>query len=578
MPQVIIRVAKIKTQSAAQGKTKHNYRLMNTPNADPELTTALNQELVNTSQRDYWTLANERIAEGIAKTARGKPRKVRDDQVHAVEVVLTASPDWFKRGEGGQAEDVRGSKWVTDNLDFLKNRYGAKNVVSFTLHQDETTPHIHAVVIPLTEKGRLSADTLFNRTSLTQLQTDYAKAMATHGLERGVKGSRRQHLDMKQMYGRQDKATAELKELATPVTTTLAREVELGKVPAFGIGADAWRANEQKRVNAELVRQVQEANKRTEQANKRIQEAAQAAIANAGFREEAEALKRQLNVSEGLKNAHYKELTELKKEVTKLAVNLANGKDIPRSILQLGTELREGDRLDTKKKFEAHLVSGTYEDGKSYYKGLEKQGFRFRNPTEDNPNQVRHPKHGFEFIYSEVRPNDRKISEQVEEQLQARRAFREQLLAEEKQAEARKIEQARQKVATHELSLMDQAFGIYKWKIGPGDLAACLVVPKEKVDNVLVTLRVGSSSWAADLRIQGVPNRTDELVAVYVKYDADFAPQVSRYFDKVRAGGSQVYEHATHQSQREQWQALPRQKSQEREQEPTKSKDFGIGG
>ena len=332
MPQAIIRVAKIKTQSQATGKTKHNYRLMPTPNADPERTASLNQELVNTAQLDYWTLAEKRTEEGIAKTARGKPRTVRADQVRAVEIVLTASPDWFKRDAARQAEDMRGSDWVTDNLNFLKNKYGEKNLVSFTLHQDETTPHIHAVVVPLTKEGRLSADTLFNRKTLANLQTEYAEAMAPHGLERGVKGSRRQHLDMKQMYGRQEQTAAALSELAIPVVTAPAREIELDKVPTLGYKSEQWRADEQARINADLVRQVQEANERTDQANKRAQEAIQYAIANAGSQEKAEVLRRQLNISEGLKQ-------DQKAESDEIAKRMASGETPPAKLVKDGNKL-----------------------------------------------------------------------------------------------------------------------------------------------------------------------------------------------------------------------------------------------
>jgi hypothetical protein len=337
MPQSIIRVAKIKTKSAAQGKTKHNYRLVATPNADPERTSTLNVELVNTAQLDYWSLAEQRIEEGIAKTARGKPRTVRDDQVRAMEVVLTASPDWFKRGQDGQADDVRGSKWVTDNLDFLKNKYGEKNVVSFTLHQDEKTPHIHAVIIPLTDKGRLSADTLFNRDTLAQLQTDYAAAMAEHGLARGVEGSRRQHQDMKQVYGRQEQTAAELGTLAQPVATMPAQAVQLGEVPVFG--REAWREQEQARINADLVRQVQEANQRTEEANKRAQEAVQYAIANAGSREKAEVLSRQLNISEVLKQGNFDKAQAERAKVDNVAMHLAGGEVPPSAFIKRGVGL-----------------------------------------------------------------------------------------------------------------------------------------------------------------------------------------------------------------------------------------------
>ncbi len=337
MPQAIIRIAKIKTKGAAQGKTKHNYRLMDTPNADPERTATLNQELVNTERLDYWSLAEARIEEGIAKTARGKPRTVREDQVRAVEIVLTASPDWFKRSEDRQAEDVRGSQWVADNLDFLKNKYGEKNVVSFTLHQDETTPHIHAVVIPLTEKGRLSADTLFNPETLTQLQTDYAQAMAPHGLERGVEGSRRQHQDMKQVYGRQEQTAAELGELGKPVAITPAQAVQLGEVPVFG--RETWREQEQARINADVARQVQEANERTEQANKRAQEAVQYAVANAGSQERAEVLSRQLNVSEGLKQGNFDQIQVERTKLDELAMRAAGGEVANPEVIKRGGQL-----------------------------------------------------------------------------------------------------------------------------------------------------------------------------------------------------------------------------------------------
>lgn len=341
MPQAIIRVAKIKTQGQAQGKTKHNYRLMNTPNADPERTATLNQELVNTGQLDYWSLAEQRISEVVT-------RKVRDDQVRAMELVLTASPEWFARGQDGQADDVRGSKWVADNLDFLQKTYGRENVVSFTLHQDETTPHIHAVVVPIStnEKGRacLSADRLFNPTTLTELQTNYAEAMAPHGLERGVEGSRRQHRDMKQVYGRQEQAAAELGSLPGMVATVPAQGVQLGEVPVFG--RDTWREQEQARINAELARQVQEANQRTEQANQRIEQANEQAreanlraVASAEAQKRAEILERQLNGSEGLKQANYEAMRKAQGQVNNVAMRLAGGDVVPASFLDRGNRL-----------------------------------------------------------------------------------------------------------------------------------------------------------------------------------------------------------------------------------------------
>ncbi len=335
MPQAIIRVAKIKTAGAAHGKTAHNYRLMETPNADPDRTKALNQEYINTDRADYWSLAEQRIGEVVT-------RKVRDDQVRAMEVVLTASPEWFQRGPDGQAEDMRASQWVADNLHFLKEKFGEKNVVSFTLHQDEKTPHVHAVVIPITEKNRLSADTLFNPKTLSQLQTDYATAMAAHGLARGVEGSRRQHQDMKQVYGHQQATAAELAPLVQPVAE---QAFTLPDVPLMG--RDGWRAQQEALINAEIARQVGEA-------NKRLEKVGNVAVAHAGSSERAEVLARQLGISEGLKQGHFDQLQaqttradQMSERSEHLAVQLAQGGGpLVEQLTTYGQQQREQSRQE----------------------------------------------------------------------------------------------------------------------------------------------------------------------------------------------------------------------------------------
>jgi len=157
MPYAILRVAKIKTAQQAAAKTAHNYRLRETPNADAERKD-LNREYVNTAERGYWELATERIAEAGAK--------VRPDSVRGMEVILTASPEVFKRDEQGRVVDMQNSSWAKANVAFLQERFGKANVVAMTLHQDELTPHFQAVVVPITPDGRLSAKDLFNPKTL----------------------------------------------------------------------------------------------------------------------------------------------------------------------------------------------------------------------------------------------------------------------------------------------------------------------------------------------------------------------------------------------------------------------------
>jgi hypothetical protein len=559
MPYAILRHVKFTSQGQASKATGHNYRTDRVPNAD-EQAPHPNIEFVNVQQRDYWEVAEERIKEAGIKIRRS-------DQIRCVEIVLTASPEFFKRDADGRAVDMQDSQWLKDIRTYLTETFGEKNVVALQLQQDEKSPHVHAVVVPITEDGRLSARDVFNPLTLRGYQTKFAEAMKPHGLTRGVEHSQAEHQPMKKMYGQQGQTAAELGAQVGPASSYQDVSVKRPGVLDYGNIAK-WEAETSAQVNEKARAQVEAANQRAEKAQNLVLE-------NAAAKEQVRVLQKQLSTSEKLKEGHYKELVGAKEEKSKLAINLAQGGGIPQELLKLGAKLREEDRLDTKKKFEVHLVSGTYVDDKSYLKGLQEQGFKFRKSTEDNPIQVIHPKYGSEFTYAEIRPNGRKISEQLEEQLQVRRAYWEGLAAEQKQAEARKVEQARQKVATHELSLMDRA--ISRWSIRPADLTACLIVPTEKVKAVQNALTIPGSSYACPILVQGEPFRRDGLEAVYVHYQASFAHQIGAHFSRIREIGGEVYEHAGSQTRREQLQAQPQQKTQERQQEPTKSKGFGIG-
>ena len=52
-------------------------------------------------------------------------------------------------------------RWATDIYDFCCREFGEENVVSFIVHLDELNPHAHAVIVPITKDGRLSAKDLF---------------------------------------------------------------------------------------------------------------------------------------------------------------------------------------------------------------------------------------------------------------------------------------------------------------------------------------------------------------------------------------------------------------------------------
>lgn len=155
--------------------------------ADPERE-HLNKDLIDNhySKMKLPDAINERIKEGY----KGK-KALRKDAVKFIPMVLTGSHEEmkaiFKSSEKANA-------WVRANYDFVCKEFGKENIVRFTLHLDEKTPHIHAVVVPLTDDGRLSAKERFgNRNDLSDRQTRYADGMEQFGLKRGVVGSKAKH-------------------------------------------------------------------------------------------------------------------------------------------------------------------------------------------------------------------------------------------------------------------------------------------------------------------------------------------------------------------------------------------------
>jgi hypothetical protein len=402
MPYAVIRVAKIKTQAQAVAATGHNYRQEQHPhaigNADKEAPHP-NREYVNHEQKDYWSLLEARIQEAGVK-------RIRHDSVRGMEVILTGSPEGFIRGQDGRAVDYSKSKWAQDNLNFLKEQFGAKNVVSFTLHQDEKTPHIHAVLAPITDKNTLSADQLFNPKSLRQLQTDYAQVMAPHGLERGIEHSQAKHDPMQRLYGLEAQHAQRVAELARPAAPAPA--FQLSDPPL--LGRAEWKASEEARINAELARQA-------EAAQAKLAEVARLAQANTAAAEQVRVLQKQLSTAEGLKQGNFAGLTEATQQqevsdqaLDKMAVRYAQGDSLA-DLRQYGATIREDTRQELVQSLE-RMLAKLVRNEDDFQAKLQAAGYQVQR-DEQGKGGIVHELTGAQFKAEEVQPNGQAIGPQL---------------------------------------------------------------------------------------------------------------------------------------------------------------------
>lgn len=411
--KAVCRVAKVKGVGSIGGKSDHNYRQGHVPNADPERL-HLNQEYV---------LNYENLAKAIqAQLDHAGLHHVRKDAVKGMEFILSASPEAFKRDQGGLCvEDYRESDWVKANLDFMKQQYGP-NLVAFTLHQDEKTPHIHAIVVPITPDKRLCAKELFTPRTLRQLQTDYAAAMKPFGLERGIEGSRAQHVDMKHIYGlQQQQRQAIQKELSliqqesTPLQVSKPDMLDL-------LNLERWRQQQEAQINAEYNRRLAEVQNAAKYAQN-------AAVANVLAKEQGKVLQQRLDTSESLKQANYEKaqltsqkLTKANQTIEKIAVLVDENRLNPKWSRQTAEKVRERVSTQIEKDILQGVrnirVSNSEQATLQLRQSLEKQGYQFKQNSEGKASMIIDPKSEVQVKLATTKFDGKSLGELFKERLE----------------------------------------------------------------------------------------------------------------------------------------------------------------
>ena len=180
----IMRCKKLSSMGSVASSLKHAYRERETPNADSSRTPDNEHRAASTTD------------EAMGKLRELLPEKRRKDAVLAVEYVLTASPEWWK--QASQADQV---KFFDQAQRWLAEKYGADRIITASIHRDETSPHMTAFVVPLTQDGRLSAkEFIGNKAQMTRDQTTFAAAVQGLGLHRGIEGSKARHQTIRAFY------------------------------------------------------------------------------------------------------------------------------------------------------------------------------------------------------------------------------------------------------------------------------------------------------------------------------------------------------------------------------------------
>jgi len=224
---VVLRVAKHSSWRSLQGVARHQWREIDTPNADPARTPA----------NEDWrpVVGSDALRAAVEERIATVTEKVPERSVLALEYVITANHRAF-REHGGEVDSTA---YFRDAVAWLERKHGAENVIAVNIQRDELAPHLVAFVVPLREVEaktrkrsviagtnpdgtkrretrlehqpagvRLSASHFVDGPAkLATMQTEFARDVGQrHGLERGIEGSRATHQTVKQHYAALERA------------------------------------------------------------------------------------------------------------------------------------------------------------------------------------------------------------------------------------------------------------------------------------------------------------------------------------------------------------------------------------
>ena len=122
--------------------------------------------------------------------------------------------------------------FFSDCYKFFTERYGEENIIAAVVHNDETTPHMHLNLMPVTSDGRLCSKQLFDKPQLQKLQTDfYEEVGKKYGLERGKEGSQKKHLSTAEFKAKKIIEQAEAIREENQVYADALEEAKGGEIP-----------------------------------------------------------------------------------------------------------------------------------------------------------------------------------------------------------------------------------------------------------------------------------------------------------------------------------------------------------
>ena len=130
-------------------------------------------------------------------------------------------------------------QWAKDVYDWCARRYGQENIIGFQVHLDESSPHIHALIVPVGQRSKSGRECVMWSAKFGKSRYEYGQILremhtslyeevgGKYGLERGdsIVGRNVQHLHKRDYIRKLDKE-AKQAEKAVKGLQTMIRKLE----------------------------------------------------------------------------------------------------------------------------------------------------------------------------------------------------------------------------------------------------------------------------------------------------------------------------------------------------------------
>lgn len=238
MGYAILRIAKRKTGSSAAAMSRHALRETAVPNAIAE---APPPEVLYGAKTTPELMAKLHAGIALAKSKGGAQGYTKASTPVLDILVATSADDPARMGKAGQDDYFKRA------LAFIAQKFGGvENILTACIHRDETTPHMQVLVMPLDRTtSRFSASKMIGGpVGLSRLQDAfYASCGAPHGLLRGEKGSRAQHIPVKHLYQSMNKGAEVPKFVPVPPAPGMLDRLQPGYAAKKKANEDALARN-----------------------------------------------------------------------------------------------------------------------------------------------------------------------------------------------------------------------------------------------------------------------------------------------------------------------------------------------